>query len=405
LQDRIIKKIMSSLPISPDLVDEKPFESKKIDNNAANQAADLGWEFLLNFTPDGFKKARSCFHQSLDSDPENGRALASLSFVYLEGANMGWTSKLGVSYFEARLRARHYLNLAKQNPTPLVHLVQARLNLYLRQYEEAIENGRQALSFDPNNPIVNSYMGCLYTLTGRPMEAVPCHRKALALDPGHPALYLYQWGFAHYCMGQIEEAVKIMERAREKNPDLNLYAAPLAAAYAHLGRLQQAARALDDYRKTWLVLPKLKWVMYFWPFRDSEIEKGFSKRLLQAKMPGQSDGYYKIIPDLRLTGNEIKKLVSGRTITGYYPWSERREWIDRTVDGKAIIRGGKEGKVKLDRGISIIENDQLFDQWQDRFQGLKIGGPVYRNPEGGRENLDEYIYFADYAFYPFSVDK
>ena len=405
LQDQIIQKIVATLSEGLVPVEQKPKVPQKIDNSAANEAAVKGWEYLLGFTSHDFAKAISCFHHSLASDPENGRALASLAFAYLEGASLGWFPNLGVSYFEARLMPYYYLNLAMQNPTSLAYLVQAKLKLYLRLYEEAIEDGKHALSLDPNNPIGISYMGCIYALAGRPMEAIPLHRKALTLNPGHPALYLYQLGFTHFCMGQMEEAITIMERARKINPDIGVYAAPLAAAYAHLGKSDEAAQMLDDYRKTWLVLPNLRWTMFFWPFKDPEVEKIFAEGLLQAKMPGRTNGYYKILADQRLTGKEIQHLAYGRTLTGFYPWTERQEWIDRTAEGKIVIRGGEKGKVKLDSGSSTIENDQLFDQWQDRTKGIKIGGPVYRNPEGTPKQLNEYLFFNDFSFWPMSPLK
>jgi len=402
LQDQIIQKIVAALAEGLIQVAPKPQAPQKIDNSAANEAAVNGWEYVLGFTPHDFTKAIFCFHQSLTSDPENGRALASLAFTYLEGTNLGWLTSLGVSYFEARLRPYYYLDLAMQHPTSLAYLVRAKLKLYLRLYEEAIEDGKHALDLDPNNPIVNSYMGCMYALSGRPMEAISLHRKALTLDADHPALYLYQWGFAHFCMGQMEEAVRIMERARKVNPNIAVYAAPLAAAYAHLGRLDEAVKTLDDYRKTWLVLPKLRWTMFFWPFKDTEIEKTFAEGLIQAKISGRTNGYYKILTEYRLTGNEIQRLVYNRTMIGIYPWSERKEQVYRTRDGNAVIREGENGEIELDKGITIIENDQIFDQWQNRTKGLKIGGPVYRNPEGSPEQFNQYLFFTDFGFWPMS---
>jgi hypothetical protein len=87
---------------------------------------------------------------------------------------------------------------------------------------------------------------------------------------------------------------------------------------------------------------------------------------------------------------------------GIYPWTERKEQIYRTRDGKAVLRGGEYGEIELDKGVTTIENDQIFDQWQDRTKGLKIGGPVYQNPEGTHEQLNQYLFFTDFGFWPMS---
>jgi adenylate cyclase len=401
LQDRITQKIVSALAAELAPAQPKPFP-EKIDNTAAIEAMMQGEEHLLKFTPDDFSSAIQCFNKSIEFDPENARAYAALAFTYLEGANQGWLPSLGVSYFEARLRPHYYLKLAMQRPTSLAYLVLSKLKLYRRQYEEAIEDCKQAMTFDPNNPLCHSYMGIVYTIAGRPMEAMEFHRRAMRLDSENIALYLYQWGLAYFSMGQLEEAITLIERAREKNSEIRAYTAVLASAYAQLGRKEEAVTAINSYHKTWLVLPSLRRAMYFWPFKDQEIEQRFAESLLEARMPGQPDGYYKVRQDQKLTGDEIRELTLGKTMTGYYPWNERQEWIDRTADGKAVARGGKSGEIVLDQGRSFIEGDILFDQWEKRTTGLKIGGPVYRNPEGTPDRKDEYLMFTDFAFLPMS---
>ncbi len=402
LQDQITQKIVSALTEQLTSVEQKRSIPLKIDNTAAIEALMRGEDHLLRFTPDDVTQAISCFNRAVEFDPENGRAYAALAFTYMEGANQGWLQSLGVSYFEARLRPHYYLNLAMQSPTSLAYLVLSKLKLYRRQYEEAIEDCKQAMILDPNNPMCHSYMGIVYTFAGRPMEAMGFHRRAMRLDTENAALYLYQWGLAHFYMGQIEEAVTIMERARDKNPEIRVYAAILALAYAQLGKKEDAVEAINNYYKTWLVLPTLRRAMYFWPFKDHEVEQRFAKGLLEATVSGEPDGYYKVQQDQKLTGDEIRELISGKTMTGFYPWNERQEWVDRTLDGKAVIRGGKSGETVLDQGQSYIEGDMLFDQWENRTTGLKIGGPVYRNPEGTSEQKDEYLMFTDFAFLPMS---
>jgi TolB-like protein/Flp pilus assembly protein TadD len=405
LQDQITQKIVSALVAELTPVEQQPSIPKKIDNTAAIEAMMQGEEYLLKFTPDNFNNAIKCFNTSIELDPENGRAYAALAFTYLEGANQGWLPSLNVSYFEARLRPHYYLKLAMQSPTSLAYLVLSKLKLYRRQYEEAVDDCKHAMTFDPNNPICHSYMGVVYTLSGRPMEAMDFHRRAMRLDAENAALYLYQWGFAYFCMGQLEDAITLIERARRQNPEFRVYTAILASAYAQLGNKEEAVKAINSYHKTWLVLPTLRRAMYFWPFKDHEIEQRFAEGLLEAGISGQPDGYYKVRQDQKLTGDEIRGLILGKTMTGYYPWNERQEWIDRTGDGKAVIRGGKKGEIVLDQGQSYIDGDILFDQWEKRTTGLKIGGPVYRNPEGTFEQKDEYLMFTDFAFLPMSQSK
>ncbi|NIO21199.1 MAG: hypothetical protein GTN76_10765, partial [Candidatus Aenigmarchaeota archaeon] len=55
--------------------------------------------------------------------------------------------------------------------------------------------------------------------------------------------------------------------------------------------------------------------------------------------PGKPSGYYKIYEENKLSGEEIKELVFGRTTTGITPWAAGQQWwIERTNDGKATHR-------------------------------------------------------------------
>ena len=76
-----------------------------------------------------------------------------------------------------------------------------------------------------------------------------------------------QRGLAHFCMGQLEEAVTSTERALTYNPEIRGWVLPLAAAYAQLGRNKEARAALDIYMKGRDYPINLRWLMYWYPFR------------------------------------------------------------------------------------------------------------------------------------------
>jgi len=86
-------------------------------------------------------------------------------------------------------------------------------------------------------------------------------------------------------------------------------------------------------------------------------------------------------------------LIFGRKIIGL------EGLFERSNDGNAVFRGLISGS---DKGQSWIENDLVCDQWQERYGGHKICSPVFRNPEGKRENQDEYLYITDLRIFPFS---
>jgi adenylate cyclase len=67
--------------------------------------------------------------------------------------------------------------------------------------------------------------------------------------------YLFTLGLAHFAMGQLEEAVTLIEKALTHNPKASVWAASLAAGYGHLGRDNEAWDALVKRRGEYMLPP------------------------------------------------------------------------------------------------------------------------------------------------------
>jgi hypothetical protein len=216
-------------------------------------------------------------------------------------------------------------------------------------------------------------------------------------------------------MGQLKEALASLERAHKYQPKHFWILIPLSVVYANLGRTEEARSTLGPLLKTWnkmgLAWQSLRFPMYWWPFKDREVEKAFASGLLKAGLPGQPNEYYKAYQENRLTGTEIKDLVFAQAVTGFDIMTGKQWWIERTENGKATYRGSKgyvKGEVSeleetSDNGKSWIEGDRLCNQWENLFGGLEDFQSIYKNPEGSPEKKDEYIGMAVYGFVPFSL--
>ena len=138
--------------------------------------------------------------------------------------------------------------------------------------------------------------------------------------------------------------------------------------------------------------------MFGLPFKDPEVERLFSDGLIMAGFPGEPGGYYKIRPEHKLTGKEIKDLVFGRTAIGLDVMTKKQWEIDRTEDGGASYRGprgyvkGEPSEVEetSDSGFSWIEGDRICNKWEKLYGGFKDCWTVYRNSEGTPEKNDDY---------------
>ena len=401
LQDKITQKIVSALALKLTAAEREHTASKETNNIEAYDAFLKGWEHYQRFTPEDFSTAISHFKRAIELDPDYGRAYAALALTYWMGTGQGeeWRTRAGIYLETHRLWARHYLQIAMKNPTSISHQVASLFALFRRQHEKAIVEAEKAITLEPNNQTGHLAMGRALIYAGRPQEATEFIKKAMLLDPHNIALPLYHLGTVHFCLGKLDEAASLNERALTHNPELMDPAIVLAAIYAHLGRDQEAQGMLKKLLKGEQFIPDLRTIMYMFPFKDLEVSDRFAGGLIKAGAGQLKEplDYPKISKKNKLTGNEIRKLLFGRSIIisvlGY-------EWqISFTKDGKAKDHSSW----ARSSGIYWIEGDQLWIQWKYKYAGLKWSSDIYRNPSGTAESRNEYLRITDWAILPFSV--
>jgi TolB-like protein/Flp pilus assembly protein TadD len=399
LQDEITRKIVTALAVKLTVSENEKVALKGTKNIAAYDTFLKGWEHYLRETPDDFAKAISFFKKAIELDPNYGRAYAALAMIYWRSADLGmqWTLKSGLWSMD-RFRAREYLEMAFKNPTSIAHQVASLMALRRREHEKAIAEAEHAMAIDPNEPGCHRTMASALIFGGRPEEAIDRLKKVMVLDPRNLAGPLYLLGLAYFSMGQLEEAATFIDRALRHNPERRRMAGVLAATYAHLGRKEEAQATLDNFQSAFTGTYRLPDLMDLWPFKNPEVAERLAQGFIKAGLPGQASEYYKLYKEHKLSGEEIRDLVFGRTVTGIDLMWGQQWWLERTRDGKATYRN----PVGSENGTSWIEGDTLCTQWQTFYESLKYCFPVFRNPEGTPEMKNEYLGITDIWVISFS---
>jgi adenylate cyclase len=193
-----------------------------------------------------------------------------------------------------------------------------------------------------------------------------------------------------------------LEKAVAHNPKSGAARRTLGMYYANAGRLQDAQAMLASGLKGYpSALQNVRWFTSLWPIKEPQLVKRFAEGYIKAGLSGESNDFYKISSENRLSGAELRKLFFGRKVTGFTLATGNQWWVDRSKDGKATILNND----KSDSGKSWIEDDVLCDQWDNFYENLKDCWVVYRNPEGTPENNDEYLGVPGYGVFPFSLVK
>jgi len=151
----------------------------------------------------------------------------------------------GKNYPTARLLARHYVEKAMKHPTSRGYQVLARMELFKRNYKEAIDNAEHAVSISPNDADALYALGGIMVYVGKPEEGMKHYKRSIMLDPLHKTTDGI--GFAYFVMGDYEQAVKYIEKALKDYPENYGLRSYLAASYAFLGDDVKAKKAFEEY--------------------------------------------------------------------------------------------------------------------------------------------------------------
>jgi tetratricopeptide (TPR) repeat protein len=123
-----------------------------------------------------------------------------------------------------------------------------------KKYDQAEQAFRQVLQQDPNNSTTLNYLG--YMLADHNMhldEALGMIKRAVELEPQNGA-YLDSLGWAYFKLGNYDQAEENLRRAAEKTPNDATIQDHLGELYAKTGKLKLAAmhweRALDEWSKS-----------------------------------------------------------------------------------------------------------------------------------------------------------
>ncbi len=407
LQDQITGKIVSALAVKLS-GSEKEWPAEKGAKDAAAYDAFLrGYMHYLRFTPDDFAKAAASLNKAIELDPNYGRAYAALSAVYYEASNMPSLFKgLGISWHEARMRSLRYLPKAAKDS--ITHTVKSRMYLFRRQHQEAISELERAIALDPNDPACHLHMGYTLTLAGKPKEGIDFIKRGMRLDPHNPARYLVFLGVARFCMGEMQEAVALVEKAMRLSPEnAPSWGAWLASFYALVDRDQEARAMIENWKKEKYDSPgvvNLRYFMNGFPFKERAVAERFARGLRKAGVPPAPipGGYFPAFKENQLTGEEIRNLLFGSTITGhiFYP---RQFWMSSQKGGETTWRGSEPDS--LDTGLSRIEGDTLRQQYKKNWGGVEYSATVFRYPGGTFEEKNEYFFCSDFGFSTFSVAR
>jgi adenylate cyclase len=247
LQDEITGRIAMALHYKMTEVESRRQRSNDPD---ARDLQFRGWAALYKPASKATTaEGRGFFERSLAIDDTSASAWAGLSAAHSNDLLGRWSDAPAEQLRKAEAAAARAL--ACDPESAVAHLARAALLFVQGKLEAAFEEYATVVELDRHRPIAYARMGMLNALLGRPEETFHLVERAIRLSPRDPALgewYAYI-GIARFIMDQLDEAIFWLRRSTEAGPGIGVNHYTLAAAFALLGREQEAQTTLAEYRR------------------------------------------------------------------------------------------------------------------------------------------------------------
>ena len=234
LQDEVAQRIVAALEIELSDVERATLAQRYTDNLEAYDLFLRGWERYWRSTEQSRLEARALFERAIELDPKFARAYANLALTYTgSSGGMGGTS-LDRAYELARTA------IALDDSLPEVHWVMADVQLFRRQYAQALASVEKCIELDPNYADAHAERALVLMYAGKPNEALDELDRAMRLNPHYPFVYLNPLGQSHFALRRYQEAIDAFREGLRRNPTAQTQRMFLAASYAQAGRLDDA---------------------------------------------------------------------------------------------------------------------------------------------------------------------
>ena len=181
-----------------------------------------------------YHKAKECFDRAIDLDKNLIEPRVRMIYIDLIAGRSE----------EARQQIRRLMRRAPNEPS--VHAVAAYVYRVSGQYERALAAWDRLLKISPTDIVYASSNRARIFIYQRDYDKAEAElAKGLAFEPNHPLLRTYM-AVIDYYRGEIHKATIVMEDVLERNPDLHSQKIFLAYCYIARGERERALSLIDD---------------------------------------------------------------------------------------------------------------------------------------------------------------
>ncbi len=241
VQDDVTRRIVDKLHVTLSPIESERIGREGTVNIEAHDMLLRGLERLWLYSRETTAEARALFCKALDLDPNYAVAHAWLVRALVFQWAMKWAAadalELAFEHAKTAVQLDDHL--------PLSHYALGWVQLWRKQAEEAITEGRRAVALDPNNADTHVFLSLTLSAVGRGEESMAHVTTAMRLNPHPTVLYLLALGQCYCVLEKYEEAIAAFKQGAELRDQFPANHVYLAVIYNMLGRTEEAAAERD----------------------------------------------------------------------------------------------------------------------------------------------------------------
>jgi adenylate cyclase len=201
---------------------------------------------LFQYSSEHTAKAHSWAKRALELQPDLAHGYSLIAFSHMYEIIYQWSEDALQSRTLAARAAEKAVALDKDDPTALTALGYA--NSLLGQYDRAVAALERAIEINPSSAMAYWALGSSLTQAGQADDGIAMIEKAIRLSPQDPLMheFMFSIGSAHFIARRHEKAVEFASLSLDLMPGQPGAYRLLAAASAYLGKLSEAAAALEE---------------------------------------------------------------------------------------------------------------------------------------------------------------
>ncbi|MEE9249986.1 MAG: adenylate/guanylate cyclase domain-containing protein [Alphaproteobacteria bacterium] len=250
LQDQITGTIVGTIEPELHRAEAERIKQKRPDSMDAYDYLLRGLAYMNKLTPEDTQEALRYFRKAIELDPNYSRAYADAAWCYRREVQLGGLTLPDEEKAEAIELMQKALELDKNDPVVLWQA--GAFKVHFRQdLDDAAALIDRSLAINPNSSRAWTASAQCRGYMGDTATSIRHAERAMAISPRHPSQWVVHWCIAraHLQEKRYEEAARFAKTALQIHERTAPVYHILAAAFAHLGRMDEARAAEASARE------------------------------------------------------------------------------------------------------------------------------------------------------------